>query len=990
MNAEQVLVMFLVLLLVETGNAEESAAQGPALRRMPGELLVKFRAGAGPARRSELHRRCRARMQKRWARLGLEQVCLEDDRGMEAALAIYQSDPSVEYAEPDYPLRLAAAPDDPRYGEMWGLENTGQTGGTGDADIDAAAAWDLATGDTVLVAVIDSGVDYLHPDLAANMWTNPFEVPGNGLDDDGNGYLDDVRGWDFFDGDADPRDELFHGTHVAGIIAAVGDNGTGVVGVNWAARIMPLKVTDRQGTGSVSAAVEAILYAVEMKARVINNSWAVVDFSQALRDAVALADSAGVLFVAAAGNGYPQLADDNDLAPVYPASLDLPNVIAVAATNSRDSLAAISRYGATTVDLAAPGEGILSTMPDSAYALNSGTSAATPHVSGVAALLWARSPDLDYLAVKQRLLEGVEVLGSLQGKVATGGRLNARRALAEVAVAIPDTAARYGAVIRVPVRIAQTTGEGLTSAQLGVAYAARLFSRVEVDSAGSLVESGWSATPQLLPGRGGIDTLKVALTAQQGALTGLGDLVFLRLQTADIRSADSTALELVQVRFNQGVPASRRRSGSLKIAGIEGSLQATVAMQALEGWGGRRDSLRVQVADADRDVDTGRVDTVQVEVRNPLSGEVEGAKGLETAANSGVFRAILPTAPGPGGTGGDGVLTLVAGDRLAVSYADSLDALGGTAMRRDTTYVVALFGDLSNNDQVSALDAHRLLRFAVGLELPLFQEGLAGDVDGDNALLAFDASLILQYVVGRIDRFPVQGRVWADPGGKNHPFFKPGRRVIALGRPQPQADGTWRVGLELEEREGVIAAMAHLRCDPGLEVVEVGAGEGLDGWLLACRIDPGETRLALAGAEAAIPGPGELAWLRLRSAGPARLRLEEVVLNSQPYPAAGEAEVGAPRPQPRVYALYPNQPNPFNPATVLPYDLAEAGPVRLEVYDALGQWVCTLVSGYQKAGAHRASWDGRDGQGRQVGSGAYLVRLRAGDFAQTRKVLLLR
>ena len=289
---------------------------------------------------------------------------------VETALTNLKQNPNLEYAEPNYIMRVLATPDDPQFAELWGLHNTGQTGGTSDADIDAPEAWDIHKGShNVIIAVIDSGVAWAHPDLddgsTSNIWTNTAELNGNpNEDDDGNLYVDDVHGWDFVGEDNDPTDYHTHGTHVAGTIAAIGNNTRGITGVNWYASIMPLRISGPVGLTDTARAVEAIVYAADNGAKVINASWGGGGFSQALYDAISHANDQGVLFVAAAGNGGDDVSgDDNDATPFYPASYDLPNIISVAATDHNDNLAAFSNYGATSVDVAAPGVSILSSVP---------------------------------------------------------------------------------------------------------------------------------------------------------------------------------------------------------------------------------------------------------------------------------------------------------------------------------------------------------------------------------------------------------------------------------------------------------------------------------------------------------------------------------------------------------------------------------------------------------------------------------------------------
>ncbi|MBM3887636.1 MAG: peptidase S8, partial [Verrucomicrobia bacterium] len=329
-------------------------------------------------------------------------------------------------------------PNDTRFAQEWGLHNTGQTGGTADADIDAPEAWNIVTGSpSVVVAVIDTGVDYNHPDLTANMWTNPGETAGNGVDDDHNGYVDDVRGWDFYGEQNDPKDDHFHGTHVAGTIGAAGNNGRGVVGVNWQVKIMALKFLSAGGYGYTSDAVNAIHYATIKGARIMSCSWGGGGYSQSLKNMIDAAASAGVLMAAAAGNS----SSDNDQYPMYPASYSCSNIIAVAATDSRDQLAWFSNYGATSVHLAAPGVGVLSTLPTvktpamtdyglpTDYGSLSGTSMATPHVSGAAALALAQDPGLTLAQLRARIVQRTDHLSNLAGVVQSGGRLNAFNAV---------------------------------------------------------------------------------------------------------------------------------------------------------------------------------------------------------------------------------------------------------------------------------------------------------------------------------------------------------------------------------------------------------------------------------------------------------------------------------------------------------------------------------------------------------------------------------
>lgn len=368
--------------------------------------------------------------------LGLPGQLLVSATGAPASVRAHlRSLPAVKAFERDGVLfSMATTPNDPRFtsGDLWGLHNTGQAGGTADADIDAPEAWDISTGSSaVVVAVIDTGTQIDHPDLKDNIWTNPGETPGDGIDNDANGFIDDINGWDFFNDDASvydgPDDD--HGTHCAGTIAGRGNNGTGVVGVSWNTKIMPLKFLGPTG-GSTSDAIAAVNYATMMKSLgvnipITNNSWGGGAASAALKTAIEAGGSAGILFVASAGNS----GSNNDAVPRYPSSYDSAAIVAVAATDRRDGLAGFSCYGANNVDLGAPGVGIVSTVPASTYASYNGTSMAAPHVSGVAALAVSVDPTLTVSQLKDALLASVDKIPSLTGKTVTGGRLNARKTL---------------------------------------------------------------------------------------------------------------------------------------------------------------------------------------------------------------------------------------------------------------------------------------------------------------------------------------------------------------------------------------------------------------------------------------------------------------------------------------------------------------------------------------------------------------------------------
>lgn len=363
-----------------------------------------------------------SRVQKNLLRLKL-------DAGLNVKDAIDENwgskDPRILRVEPNYLLFAQALPNDSSFSQQWALYNYGQTGGTANCHINAAQAWDITTGANVVVAVIDTGVDYTHPDLVNQMWVNPGEIAGNGIDDDGNGYIDDIYGFNFAQDNNTPFDDNGHGTHCAGVIAARGNNGIGIAGISWGAKIMACRFLGANGSGTVSDAIEAINYAVANGARILNNSWGGTGYSAALETAIQNAKNNGVLFVAAAGNS----AKNNDVTPHYPSSYPIANIISVSATNHNDALASFSCYGKQSVHIGAPGVSILSTVPGG-YAIYSGTSMAAPQVSGTAALLLSMNPAMSLLELKDRLIWTGNTASGLAQTTVTGLRLNAQNALA--------------------------------------------------------------------------------------------------------------------------------------------------------------------------------------------------------------------------------------------------------------------------------------------------------------------------------------------------------------------------------------------------------------------------------------------------------------------------------------------------------------------------------------------------------------------------------
>ncbi|MEN6391644.1 MAG: S8 family peptidase [Syntrophomonas sp.] len=358
-----------------------------------------------------------------------------DRQALNTLKELLQNSGVAEYAEYDYMVHTMGQPcNDLLFFKQWGLKNTGQfiqfIPGKAGIDVNVVPAWNITMGNPqVVVAVLDTGIFLQHPELVDQAWVNPGEIPGNGIDDDNNGYIDDVNGWDFYNDDAsvyDPSDQDIHGTHVAGVIAARNNNIQGISGIAPGVKIMALKFIGPNG-GSVSDAIEAVEYARSMGVKISNNSWGGTEYSQALRDAI---EQSGLLFVASAGNSGANA----DSAPEYPAAFDCTNIISVAAINNRGQMPSWSNYGPSTVDLAAPGVGILSILeliPGSTilYGYISGTSQAAPFVTGAGALVLSRNPGLSAHDVKSRILAGTRPLPALAGKTQSGGMLDAYGAL---------------------------------------------------------------------------------------------------------------------------------------------------------------------------------------------------------------------------------------------------------------------------------------------------------------------------------------------------------------------------------------------------------------------------------------------------------------------------------------------------------------------------------------------------------------------------------
>ncbi|MBC7421109.1 MAG: S8 family serine peptidase [Bdellovibrio sp.] len=429
-----------LVLLIITGLFSTSAiANRKPADAVPGEYVVRLKKNINKFNTMQLSQSLRASIKSVIPSLHIVVVKRPVFETTNSAVKSLAENPMVDVVEPNYIYKANQVPNDPMLGQLWGFKNSGQADsggkvGIAGVDIDVEKAWDIETGSkNMIVAVIDTGIDFNHPDLKDNLWTNLAEANGvAGVDDDGNGVIDDIHGFNSITGTGNAQDDQGHGSHCAGTIGAKGDDGKGIVGINWNVQLMAVKFLDANGSGTLENAIKSIDYATRMGAKVLSNSWGGGDFSQTLFDVIDASSKAGAIFIAAAGND----GSNNDDVAAYPASFEVENVLSVAAINNRGELADFSNYGKKLVHLGAPGVNIYSST-GGAYDSWSGTSMATPHVSGVAALVWAHEPTLTAVELKHRLMQSARPIAGLRNKTQTGGLLNAYNALTNTTPA-PD------------------------------------------------------------------------------------------------------------------------------------------------------------------------------------------------------------------------------------------------------------------------------------------------------------------------------------------------------------------------------------------------------------------------------------------------------------------------------------------------------------------------------------------------------------------------
>ena len=440
-------ILLIVVSLIFLAGSESTASDS-----VPGELLVKYRPGAYPKN-----------LQGELGKIGWAKIKVTRSRTVSQAMMDLKSNPDIIQVEHSYYGEFLSEPDDPDFDLQWYLDNTGQTGGTEDADIDAPEAWDMSTGQGVIIGLVDSGVDFTHEDLVDTISINEGEIPGDGIDNDGNGHIDDVNGWDFGNDDDDPSDEYGHGTQLCGVIAASQNNGLGISGVAPESKILPLKISeDNPPTLIDSAVAEAIIYASDYGAKIINLSLRFVDEPQVITNAVAYAVSKGVLLVGAAGQYEGEAVN-------YPSKLE--EVIAVSATNDTDALWFRSNFG-SEIELSAPGDNIYTTKMGGGYDDGDGTSFAAPIVSAVAALIAANHPEFTREQIKDRLINSADDLGDPgRDKYFGYGRVNAFNPLDPVTTSSSSSTSTSSTISTTTTEPTTTT----TSVRRGICLAANIY-----------------------------------------------------------------------------------------------------------------------------------------------------------------------------------------------------------------------------------------------------------------------------------------------------------------------------------------------------------------------------------------------------------------------------------------------------------------------------------------------------------------------------------
>ena len=978
-------------------------AQEPAYR--PGELIVKFKRGVSGAARAAALGASAASVRSfglaraRRASLGaspLDQtahVFLAPGVSPVDAAKALSAHPDVEYAEPNYLVSIDETfPDDPRFGEQYSLHNTGQTFGTADADVDAPAGWDVETGTrAVVIAIIDTGTDYNHPDLAANIWENEIEKNGSpGVDDDGNGVVDDVHGADFFNGDGDPMDDHSHGTHVAGIAAAVGNNGVGIAGMAWSARLMAVKFLGASGTGDTGNGILSIYYAVDNGADILNNSWGGSGASQALQDAIDYARANGVVVIGAAGN----FNTDSLYRPG-----GLPGVIGVSSTDHDDLKSSFSNFG-PYVDVAAPGTAILSTVLNSTYGFKNGTSMATPHVSGLAALLKSRNPSLSRFQIESLLLTTADDLGFAGWDTSFGnGRLNAGAALAALESGNVDFAR---AEISSPTHGTPVSGTFELIGSADQAGFARYTVNYKARSQTSWTLAHQSASPVTDGVLASIDVSALASGQYHFRVTS-EDASGRRQSHVQELLVDNTPPTVVILDPDEGdnvggtitvvVDASDSSGISHVELYIDGELFGvkTTPLYNFEWDTFLVDEGTHTLLARGYDVvgllttDTVTVNVVRVDessptvtITNPAPGqEVTGTIPVRATAtdNFGVDRVEFRV---------DGVLAATDAEApYEFSWNASAETLGSHDLRA-TAYDAAGNSD-SDEIAVTVTDTDSIPP-EVAITAPAAGATVSGLVDVtvsavDNVGVAKVTLLVDEQPVGEKTAAPYAFE-W-DSSGRSGVVRLLARAEDGAGNVSYASITVTADNDDTEAPTVSISQPGSLARVRGTVEIRVAAADNVGVTLVQYFVDG-----ALRGSHAGAPAVFE--W------NASAERVGTRILEAKAFDAAGNSAVAAVQVDvaPPAEAL-PRFRNLFNPAAgevmTVPFVLETAGRAELVIYDRRGAVVRRLLNETRPAGEHVVDWDGRNDEGGDAASAFYLLVLkRAGDSPVTRKIFLVR
>ncbi len=1056
-----ILTMFILFL---SGIVNISFAQNQEYAE--NRLLIKFKAGVDITESELIKTTINARTVRKFNLIKAE-LWEFSGSSVDKVIADFKDYPAIEVIEPDYIIRLdddgsgqgqfldgkgepsGNIPDDQYFGDLWGMHNTGQTGGTADADIDAPEAWDIETGNNVIVGIIDTGIDWEHDDLKDNMWTNPGEIPNNHYDDDGNGYVDDFYGYDFVNHDSEPMDDYGHGTHVAGTIAAKGFNEIGVVGVMWNARLMALKFIRDDGYGPTSAAIEAIEYAINMGVQITNNSWGDDTFNQLLYEVIVLAGAHGQLFVASAGNNW----QNTDVDPYYPASYDLSNIISVAATNYDDGKWSLSNYGASSVDLGAPGVSIKSCIPDNSYDYKSGTSMAAPHVSGTAGLLVSANPGISMADVKARIMNSVDIIPSMQNITVSDGRLNAKEALIDNSSGSNDlivSPGSYNFAVDMDASSSQEltigvfgnqnmnwsiTGEG---SWLSVSPTSSTASpgnpssvTLEVNTSGKpvgiyektlTITASTASQEQEGPGEPSESTIQVPVR-----LTVVSEQKF--SGNSNDRFGFSTTADGVFVLA--GSPYNNRYTGEVKAFIFDWNTLSWVenaTLTASDGEYGDRFGFSVDMDDDyphHRAIIGAYGDDEQYE--NTGSAYVFEYDGNNNTWNQLGNKLV----PNDGATGDFfGWSVAIKGDYAYVGapWDDDNETTSGSV------YVFHWNGSNWNQDRKinrgAAAASGGKFGFSISIDKINHDYLFVGEPYGNGShrngcvliyntttwawpeilypgYFVFDSGFGWSVDVHNYHAI-IGAPFYGTTGAAYYSYKNLGNwtdsEIIPLSDGRDGDQFGWSVsilrgyysyalvGSKWNDENGTDSGSAYMySLDLNTHTLKeeyklVGTGNSSNDWYgRSVSLCEPAVVYTIVGADGDQSNSGSIYISEVPF-----WNYSEEIKKFPSFMTENLSTEGAIKAIPLEYQLYQNYPNPFNPTTKIQYSLKTDVQVQLKIYNILGEEVRSLMNGFEEAGVKTVEWDGTNNNGRKVPSGIYIYNIKAGNFVKTRKMVLMK